>query len=59
MEFFRRYYGPSNRAFAVLSVDQQEALRNDLTSLWTEYNLATDGTTHVTAEYLEVVALRG
>ncbi|HLZ35936.1 MAG TPA: class I SAM-dependent methyltransferase [Nitrospira sp.] len=59
VEFFRRYYGPSNRAFAVLSVDQQEALRNDLTSLWTEYNLATDGTTHVTAEYLEVVALRG
>jgi SAM-dependent methyltransferase len=59
VEFFRTYYGPSNRAFAVLNQDQQEALRNDLTRLWTDHNLATDGTTHVTGEYLEIVAQRG
>ncbi len=59
VDFFRTYYGPSHRAFAALNGEQQEALRNDLIRLWTEHNLATDKTTHVTAEYLEIVALRG
>lgn len=31
----------------------------DLTRLWSEHNLAADGTTHVESEYMEVVAMRG
>jgi SAM-dependent methyltransferase len=60
VEFFRLYYGPTERAFAVLSTDQDAAaaLRRDLEDLWTRHNQATDGTTHVEAEYLEVVATR-
>jgi SAM-dependent methyltransferase len=58
VEFFRVYYGPTNRAFASLSEDGQAALRRDLENLWTQHNRATDGTTRVEAEYLEVVATR-
>jgi ubiquinone/menaquinone biosynthesis C-methylase UbiE len=56
VEFYRRYYGPTQRAFAVLPEDKQPSLRRDLEHLWAQHNHATDGTTHVEAEYLEVVA---
>jgi len=58
VEFFRSYYGPSNRAFAALDADGQAALRSDLEQLWSAHNQAGDGTTAVEAEYLEVVAIR-
>jgi SAM-dependent methyltransferase len=59
VEFFGTYYGPLMRAFAMLDADGQEVLRHDLEELWTVHNQATDGGTHVDAEYLEVVAIRG
>ena len=58
VEFFRTYYGPSNRAFAALDADKQEALRSDLEQLWSEHNQASRGGTEVEAEYLEVAAIR-
>jgi SAM-dependent methyltransferase len=58
VEFFRTYYGPSYKAFAALGPEGQAALRQDLETLWTEHNSATDGTTSVEAEYLEVIAIR-
>lgn len=58
VDFFREWYGPTLRAFASLDEAGQAALRRDLTRLWSEHNLATDGTTHVESEYLEVVATR-
>lgn len=58
VEFFRLYYGPTNKAFAALDAEKQSALRRDLEQLWAEHNTATDGTTLVLAEYLEVVAIR-
>jgi SAM-dependent methyltransferase len=58
VEFFRTYYGPSNRAFAALDSDKQAALRDDLECLWSEHNKASDGGTEIEAEYLEVVAIR-
>ena len=58
VEFFRVYYGPTNHAFAALPEDGQVALRRDLENLWTQHNLAIDGTTRVESEYLEVVATR-
>jgi SAM-dependent methyltransferase len=58
VEFFRAYYGPANRAFAALDDLGQNALRHDLEQLWERYNLAQDGSTHVEAEYLEVIATR-
>jgi SAM-dependent methyltransferase len=58
VEFFRRYYGPANRAFAALDEAGQDTLRRDLELLWTAHNRASDGSTVVDAEYLEVVAIR-
>jgi ubiquinone/menaquinone biosynthesis C-methylase UbiE len=54
---FRLWYGPTLRAFAALEEQQREALRHDLEALWTEHNRATDGTTRVESEYLEVIAI--
>lgn len=60
VEFWRVYYGPTNRAFEALkgNPDKQTALRNDLEQLWSEHNQATDGTTRVETEYLVVTATR-
>lgn len=58
VESFRKYYGPTQRAFAALDADGQAALRSDLERLWAEHNQATDDTTQVAGEYLEVIATR-
>jgi len=58
VEHFRLYYGPTQKAFGLLDENGQLALRADLEKLWTEHNQATDGTTVVDAEYLEVRAVR-
>ena len=58
VEFFRTNYGPITRAFASIGEEAQEQLRDELTDLWSRHNRATDGTTRVDAEYLQVVAVR-
>lgn len=58
VEQFRQYFGPTVVAFSKLDTDGQEALRSDLETLWAEHNRATDGTTEVESEYLEVRAVR-
>lgn len=59
VEFFRKYYGPTLRAFESLAPAGQAALRRDLVELQTRHNTATiPDTTEVTAEYLEVVATK-
>ena len=60
VQFFRTYYGPSYKAFGALDAldEKQSALREELEQLWTEHNTATDGTTAIDSEYLEVVAIR-
>ncbi len=60
VEFFRQYYGPTQRAFASLDAAGQAALRRDLVELQSANNIANNpNTTEVAAEYLEVVAVRG
>ncbi len=56
VDFFRTNYGPMSRAFSSLDAHGQEELRSELVSLWSGHNKATDGTTSVDAEYLQVVA---
>jgi len=57
VDFFFDYYGPTNRAYAALG-ERRQALHDELTALWTRNNIATDGTTHVRSEYIEVVGTR-
>jgi SAM-dependent methyltransferase len=60
VEFWRVYYGPTNRAFEALAADpaKQAALRADLERLWSEHNRAGSGSTRVESEYLEVIATK-
>lgn len=60
VEFWREYYGPTNRAFEALATDtrKQESLRAGLERLWAGENLAGSGATRVESEYLEVIATR-
>lgn len=58
VESFRLYYGPTQRAFEALDSDKQAALRSDLEELWVANNQATDNTTFVEGEYLEVLATK-
>ena len=58
VEFYRTYYGPTNRAFAALPEDLQASLRSDLETHWTEHNRATDGTTRLDSELLILSAVR-
>ncbi len=59
VDFFRRYYGPTLRAFGALEPAGQAALHRDLVELQTRHNVATQpGETDTPAEYLEVHARR-
>lgn len=59
VEFFRRYYGPTGRAFDALNAAAQESLMRDLVDLQTLHNAsATPEVTEVRSEYLEVIAVR-
>lgn len=58
VDFFIEYYGPTNRAYLSLDAAGQKAMHDDLTALWTTNNVATDGSTRVLAEYIEVIGTR-
>ena len=58
VEYFRTYFGPTQKAFESLDENGQAALRADLEALWSEKNRATDGSTEVESEYLEVLATK-
>lgn len=59
VEFFRKYYGPTTRAFATLGEADRAALRADLVDLWASHNQASEpARTIVDSEYLEVVGVR-
>lgn len=58
VEFFRRYFGPTQRTFDALDPGGQTAFRSELEQLFAEHNQATDNTTLVEGKYLEVIATR-
>ena len=58
IEYWRKFYGPTHKAFAALDENGQAALRADLEKLWADHNLVADGTTYIQSEYLEVTATR-
>jgi len=59
VEFFRKYYGPTTRAFATLDDADSTALRAALVELWSSHNKSTDAArTIVDSEYLQVVGVR-
>ena len=60
VSFFRRFFGPTQTAFARLDEAGQEAFATDLERLWTSRNVAADPENHTVIhnEYLQVTAIR-
>ena len=58
VEHFRKYFGPTQKQFEQLDEAGQAAMRSDLVALWEQNNQATDGTTKVESEYLDVRATK-
>ncbi|MEN8205487.1 MAG: class I SAM-dependent methyltransferase [Pseudomonadota bacterium] len=58
VEFFRRHFGPVKRAFDSQDKQGQQALRAELEDIYEAHNVATDGTTQIKGEYLNVTATR-
>jgi SAM-dependent methyltransferase len=58
VEFFRLYYGPTNRAVASLDAGGGKRLRQELEGLWSSHNRAGMECMTVLAEYLEVIGMR-
>jgi len=59
VELLREHLGPTKMLFAVLDIEKQTAFRRGLEQLFAAYNRASDGSTLLEAEYLEVTAIRG
>lgn len=55
IQVFRDFYGPTNRAFAALDPNGQQALDRDLHALLDRFNVAGEHSLVVPSEYLEVV----
>ena len=55
--FFRRWYGPTLRAFAALEGPAQAALEADLVALARRFDRISDGATAIPATYLQTVAI--
>ena len=58
VDHFRQYFGPVVMAYKAIAPENHEAFRSDSEALWAKNNSATDGTTNVKSEYLEVVATK-
>ena len=58
VDYWRRYYGPTLKAFDAVGADGQAALEADLLELIARFNRADDGTMIVPNEYLEVVIVK-
>jgi ubiquinone/menaquinone biosynthesis C-methylase UbiE len=55
IDYWRRYYGPTLKAFEAVGEDGRAALEQDLLELIARFNRADDGTMVVPNEYLEAV----
>jgi SAM-dependent methyltransferase len=60
VDFFRKYFGPTQVAFSRLDSAGQAAFAADLEALWSEHNVSPTPATHtlVKNQYLEVTATR-
>ncbi len=58
LEFFRRYFGPTIAAFDRVGADREAAFAAELKVVAEKYNRAGERAAAITADYLELVAVR-
>lgn len=54
--WFINYYGPTNRAHEISSAENRDALRGELTNIFSRYNTSKQSNTKLRAQYLAVSA---
>ena len=57
-DYFRAHYGPTVKAFEALGERDSKLLYDDLVDLAARWNVATDGTAKIPADYVQVLAIR-
>ena len=58
LEIFRRYFGPTLKAFEALDEARQEQLARDLVGIALRFNCSGDETIVLPSDYIEVVATK-
>jgi SAM-dependent methyltransferase len=58
LEFFRRYFGPTIAAFERVRTDREDAFAAELKAVVEKYSRTGERAAAITADYLEVVAVR-
>ena len=58
VDVFRKWYGPTHKAFAALPPEGQATLEQDLLALIAEFNTSGDSTMVVASDYVEVVVAK-
>jgi len=58
VQFFFDNYGPMNKAINALDEEKGKSLRKDLEKLFSDFNVAENGTTTLFGEFLEVDAIK-
>jgi hypothetical protein len=58
IEFFRKYFGPTQMAYERVGTEGEQALTDDLRSFLESVNTAGDRAMVLEAEYLQVIATR-
>ncbi len=58
LSIFQDFYGPVHKTYGALDAEKQTALTQDILDLVSRFNVASDGTMVIPADYLEVVITR-
>jgi ubiquinone/menaquinone biosynthesis C-methylase UbiE len=58
VQFFRKYFGPTQMAFSRLDENAQREYAAEMEKVWDKYNEGSGEETRAQAEYLEVIATR-
>jgi len=57
-EHYIEYFGPTKVLYNMLNSEARERFKKDFVKIWEDHNIASDGSTNVEHEYLEVVAVK-
>jgi hypothetical protein len=58
LEVFKTYFGPVNRAYALVPAERHDEMTRDFLAVWRRYNRAEDGTAAIESAYAQILAVR-
>jgi hypothetical protein len=58
VDYLFGFYGPTNRAYGTLNEAGKKAFHEELPTLWSRNNTATEGTTMLSGESIEIISIQ-